>query len=278
MADHAYNPESHYDFVTDAWALLLGEDLHYGVFATGQETLPEATGALTRLMLDAARIDAGCRVLDVGCGTGHAACLLAATYGADVLGITPSTVGIERASQRAAALGVSERARFEARDGMDNGLPDASFDRVWVLESSHLMPHRDRLVDECARVLAPGGRITLCDITLQRPMPFEEVRRLTRPLALLREAFGSARMDPRSEYERLMVGAGLVVDTSTDLTAATHATFARWRENAERNHDEVVAQIGAAALDAFVRSIDVLDGFWSDGTLGYGLVAAAKPA
>ena len=33
MTDRTYDPESHYDRVTDAWGLLLGEDLHYGIFA-----------------------------------------------------------------------------------------------------------------------------------------------------------------------------------------------------------------------------------------------------
>ncbi|HVU71894.1 MAG TPA: class I SAM-dependent methyltransferase [Mycobacteriales bacterium] len=278
MPEHAYDPEEHYDFITDAWALLLGDDLHYGVFTTGDEPLPVATAALTQEMLDAARVSAGARVLDVGCGTGHAACRLAVEHGADVLGITPSTVGIERATARAAAAGVSDRARFEARDGMDNGLPDASFDRVWVLESSHLMPHRDRLIAECARVLVPGGRVALCDITRQRDIPFLELRGLTREFALLRAAFGNARMEPRAHYEELMTAAGLVVDTSIDLTAPTRPTFARWKENAERHHDRVVAEIGEPALDAFVRSCDVLDAFWGDGTLGYGLVAAHKPA
>ena len=37
MAD----PAVHYDRVTDTWAHLLGDDLHYGLFATGDETLAD---------------------------------------------------------------------------------------------------------------------------------------------------------------------------------------------------------------------------------------------
>jgi 27-O-demethylrifamycin SV methyltransferase len=277
MSDSRTDAESHYDRVTDAWGLLLGEQLHYGVFRTGDEDLPAATSQLTALMVTQAEIAAGVEVLDVGCGTGAPACHLAAEHGARVVGITTSGVGVETARRRAAAAGLGHLATFEQRDGMNNGFADASFDRVWVLESSHLMRERDRLMSECARVLRPGGRMALCDIILRRPMPFEEVRRLRVPLGLLRDVFGDARMEPLSRYVELARDNGLVVSAELDLTDATRLTFARWLENAERHRDAVVAQLGEADWQRFVDSCAVLDGFWEDGTLGYGLIAASKP-
>lgn len=274
--DASYDPASHYDRVTDAWGLLLGEELHYGVFATGTEDLPTATAALTERMADAAAPLEGVDLLDVGCGTGTPACALAERFGTRVLGITTSEVGVADATARAGRLGLGALARFEVRDGMDNGLPDASFDRVWALESSHLMRQRELLVAECARVLRPGGRFVLCDIIRRRELPFAEVRRLVRPLAVLREVFGDARMEPLDAYAGWCAEAGLEVERSDDLTELTRPTFERWRANAERHHDEVVARLGAEDLDRFVESCDILQGFWDDGTLGYGLLAATK--
>jgi cyclopropane fatty-acyl-phospholipid synthase-like methyltransferase len=80
-----------------------------------------------------------------------------------------------------------------------------------------------------------------------------------------------------AEYARLAEHHGLSVEAQTDLTQATRPTFARWRENAERNRDQVVALIGTEDWQRFVDSCDVLEGFWDDGTLGYGLLVAAKP-
>jgi cyclopropane fatty-acyl-phospholipid synthase-like methyltransferase len=273
----SYAPGSHYDRVTAAWGLLLGEELHYGVFATGDEPLPEATAALTERMIEASRLEQRLEVLDVGCGTGAPACRLGAEHGVRVTGITTSAVGVEAATARAEAAGLAGAVRFDERDGMDNGFPDASFDRAWVLESSHLMRRRDALVNECARVLRPGGRMALCDIVLRRELPFTEVRRLREPLALLREVFGDARMEPLARYAELATAAGLEVDEQTDLTAATRPTFARWRDNAERHRDEVVAALGEEDWRRFVESCDVLERFWDEGVLGYGLLAAAKP-
>jgi 27-O-demethylrifamycin SV methyltransferase len=160
---------------------------------------------------------------------------------------------------------------------MDNGFPDASFDRAWALESSHLMRDRDRLLGECARALRPGGRLVLCDIVLERRLEPTEVRRLREPLALLREVFGDARMEPLAEYARLARVNGLEVESETDLTEATRPTFEHWRRNATRYHDEVADLLGAEGPPRFAAACDVLEGFWDDGTLGYGLIAALKP-
>lgn len=274
----SYDPASHYDRVTPAWTLLLGDELHYGVFVTGDESLPDATGRLTDLMVDAAGLVPGAEVLDVGCGTGSPACTLAGAHGVRVTGITTSVVGVQAARAQAEAAGLSGSVRFEQRDAMDNGYPDGSFDRVWVLESSHLMRDRPRLMAECARVLRPGGRLALCDIVLARDLPFEEVRRRQRPLSLLRAAFGDARMETMARYAAMAEDEGLMVDRQEDLTATTRPTFARWRTQADAHRAEVETQIGAESWQDFVDSCAVLEQMWDENVLGYGLLAAAKPA
>jgi 27-O-demethylrifamycin SV methyltransferase len=278
MTEIDYEPAAHYDRVTAAWKLLLGEELHYGVFESGDEPLDVATGALTERMIDAARLGTGLSVLDVGCGTGAPTVALAKRFGVSVLGITTSEVGVEAARARAAASSLSGLVSFEVRDGTDNGLPGESFDRVWVLESSHLMRERGRLVSECARVLRPQGVMVLCDITRQREISFKEVRDRRDDFVTLRTAFGDARMEPLELYAELATSAGLTVERTVDLTRATLPTFDRWRANAVENTDEVRALIGDDGLDAFVRATEILERFWEDGTFGYGLLAAVKPA
>lgn len=272
-----YDPASHYDRVMGGWALLLGNELHYGVFDAPDEPLDRATARLTGLMVEASRLEPGLRVLDVGCGSGAPACALATAYGVEVVGITTSAVGVDTARTRAAAEGVG-RVSFEQRDGTDNGFPDASFDRVWVLEASHLMPDRKALVEECARVLRPGGRLALCDIIRRREIPFLEVRERREEFATLRAAHGAARMDPLDAYVDLCRAAGLEVDLAEDLTDRTLPTFDHWQANVERHRAEVEELMGVDEVAAFEASNDILRRFWLDGTLGYGILAATKPA
>jgi cyclopropane fatty-acyl-phospholipid synthase-like methyltransferase len=275
MSADAHDPSAHYDRVMAAWQLLLGDELHYGVFDHGDEPLDVATAALTGRMIDAADLRPGLRVLDVGCGSGAPARTLAAGFGVEVVGITTSAVGVDTARARTAEAAVGA-VTFEQRDGTDNGFDDASFDRVWVMESAHLMRDKDALVSECARVLRPGGRLVLCDLVGHRAIGFAEVRERRADFAVLREAFGDAHFASLDGFAALASAHGLDVDRSDDLTSATLPTFDRWRVNADVHRDEVTALIGATGHAAFVRSCDLLEAFWRDGTFGYGLVSATK--
>jgi 27-O-demethylrifamycin SV methyltransferase len=277
LSDLTYDPASHYDRVTDAWRWLMGDELHYGLFDDVGDDLATATRRLTDRMVDAAGIEPDDLVLDIGCGTGAPACHLA-SLGARVTGISTSAAGVATATARAADLGLSDRTTFEERDGMDTQLPGASFDVVWVLESSHLMRDRSMLIAECARLLRPGGRLALCDLVLRRTMPLDEVKRLRPSFDLLRWAFGDARMEPLTTYGERMTVHGLEVQQTADLTPPTRPTFAAWRDNATRYAAEVTALIGAEGLAQFIAATEVLEGFWDDGTLGYGLLRAVKPA
>lgn len=272
-----YDPAAHYDRVGAAWQLLLGDELHYGVFEHGDERLEQATGRLTDLMVAAAELRPGLSVLDVGCGSGAPACRLAAECGVTVVGITTSAAGVAAATARARRQ-AQPGVRFALRDGTDNGFGDESFDRVWVLESSHLMRDRAALMRECARVLRPGGRLVLCDLVRHREIGFAEVRARRAEFGTLRAAFGDAHFEPLDTYAALARAHGLDVELATDLTGPTRPTFDRWRANAHRHRTAVRAGIGRDGHAAFLRSCDILQRCWDDGTFGYGLIAAVKPA
>lgn len=273
----SHEPARHYDRVHQAWRIIMGAEFHYGYFTDAEDTLEGATARLTSQMRQRVGIAAGEDVLDIGCGTGQQSCDLAHDLGARVLGITTSAEGVAAATALAAERGLGG-ARFEQRDGTDNRLPDASFDVVWALESSHLMRDRAALLRESARVLRPGGRLVLCDIVRRREIPFLEVRERRADLAVLRAAFGEARMDPLEEYAATLRDLGLRVVDRTDISDQTYPTLAAWRANAEAGADRITELIGAQALADFVRATEILEAFWSDATLGYGILAAAMPA
>ena len=273
--DVGYEPGAHYDHVHRAWRLIMGEEFHFGFFATPDVALEAATAALTRLMLDGACLGHGDRVLDVGCGTGRQACDLAETFGASVLGITTSPSGVAAATALATDRRL-EAVRFEERDGTDNRLPDAAFDVVWVLESSHLMRDRGALLAECTRTLAPGGRLVLCDIVRRREIPFHEVRTRRQDFVTLRAAFGDAHMQPLESYTSALEQLGMTIRDATDISAPTQLTFPAWRGNVELHETALHELLGRRGVDDFLRATHILDFFWNDGTLGYGILAASK--
>jgi MPBQ/MSBQ methyltransferase len=108
----------------------------------------------------------GSRVLDVGCGIGGSARILARDYGLDVLGISISPGQIARARALTPA-GLS--CRFAVMDALALELPDGSFDAVWSVEAGPHMPDKQRYADELLRVLRPGGLLAVADWNRRDP-------------------------------------------------------------------------------------------------------------
>jgi 27-O-demethylrifamycin SV methyltransferase len=274
LAEH--DPELYYDRVLPAWRLLMGRNLHYGYFEAPQDDLDAATDNLTLRTARHARLEPGLDVLDVGCGDGQNSCFLAEHFGCRVVGISTGKKGVDEASRLSRARGLSGRVTFRVGDGMDNGFPDGSFDRAWVLQSSHFMLDKHRLLHECVRVLRPGGRVALADIMLRSPLPMIEVVRHREEFLLLHRVFGRARMEPLQTYRSLAEDSGLRVDVLEDVTAETFPTFDRWRRNALASRDEVVTLVGETLWREFLAACDVLERFWREGWLGYGILGGVR--
>jgi 27-O-demethylrifamycin SV methyltransferase len=272
-----HDPELHYDRIMPAWRLLMGRNLHYGCFAAPEEDLDAATDNLTLRLAQHARLSAGLDVLDVGCGDGQNSCFLAEQFGCRVTGISTGKKGVDRARRLSRARVLTRTVAFRVRDGMDNGFPAASFDRIWVLQSSHFMLDKRRLLDECVRVLRPGGRVALGDIMLRSPLPMTEIVRHREEFLLLHRVFGRAKMEPLEAYRSLAEECGLQVDVLEDLSAQTLPTFDRWRRNAATHRDRVIELVGETLWREFLAASDVLERFWKQGRFGYGILAGVKP-
>src|SRR5215472_13605691 len=104
----------------------------------------------------------GDRVLDVGCGGGYLARLLAAavTPGGRVTGLDPSAPAIGYARRQAPA-----NCSFAVGVAQDLGLPDRSFDVVTSTLAAHHLPEaaRPAAFGEMCRVLRPGGTLLIAD-------------------------------------------------------------------------------------------------------------------
>jgi SAM-dependent methyltransferase len=122
-------------------------------------------------------LDPGEDVLDIGCGAGMDTLVAAQMVGADgyVTGIDMTPDMAAKARRSAAEMGL---ANVTIVDGSAEELPfaDAGFDVVISNGVIDLIPDKEAVFSEIARVLRPGGRIQLADVTIQRPVS-EEGRR-----------------------------------------------------------------------------------------------------
>ena len=102
------------------------------------------------------RLRAGARVADVGCGTGHAAVVLAAAFPAStVLGIDIAEDATARAAAEADALGVTN-VRFEVADAARFN-PSEPFDIVFSFDAIHDQVEPRSAVERIFHSLTSGG-------------------------------------------------------------------------------------------------------------------------
>jgi phosphoethanolamine N-methyltransferase len=106
---------------------------------------------------------AGKRVLDIGCGIGGPAFVLARKYGARVTGIDLELQLVARATRRAAELGLAQQCEFQAVSLGMLDFPDHSFDVVFTSGAMTQTEDKAGLLAECHRVLKSGGVLTCYD-------------------------------------------------------------------------------------------------------------------
>jgi cyclopropane-fatty-acyl-phospholipid synthase len=112
------NVARHYDLPYALYRQFLDEDLQYSCayFPKPGCSLEDAQRAKKRHIAAKLQLKPGHRVLDIGCGWGGLALSLATTEDVDVVGVTLSPEQLVVAQQRAKALGLDKRVRFELRD------------------------------------------------------------------------------------------------------------------------------------------------------------------
>lgn len=126
---------------------------------TGERMVPESADLSTfwehvYRYAFACRFVKGKRVLDIACGEGYGAAALEKAGAARVSGVDVS---------EAACAHARGKYGIDARNGTAEQIPlgDGSVDVVVSFETIEHVPHPDRFLNECVRVLVPGGRLII---------------------------------------------------------------------------------------------------------------------
>jgi arsenite methyltransferase len=120
------------------------------------------------------RLAPGERVLDLGSGAGTDSLVAAQMVGAGgrVTGIDMTPEMLARARAAAAELGAAN-VEFVQGEAERLPFPDESFDVAISNGVVDLIPDKDAVFAELYRVLVPGGRIQIADVTIQNPVSAE---------------------------------------------------------------------------------------------------------
>lgn len=142
------------------------------------------------------------RVVDVGCGRGGTAALLADRFGAEVVGVDLSPEAVAFCRRAHPHPSVS----FDVGDAEHLPIDDACCDVVTNLESSHTYPDMRGFLCEVRRVLRPGGWFLHADL-LAGPR-WMEVRAILAALGLSVESDREITANVLSSCDEIAAGRG----------------------------------------------------------------------
>jgi tocopherol O-methyltransferase len=263
----------HYDRLSFLYRMFWGEHLHHGYW-NGGESPAEAQIQLMEQLARRAGIPRGASVLDIGCGVGGSALWLAGRYECRVTGMTISPVQARMATRRARSSGLDGKVCFEVKDANTWQPEPASFDAIWIMESSEHFPDKKHFFERCALALKPGGILAMCAwLRRDGPMPPSE-----QPLvATIAEAMMSASLDSLSSHREWMREAGLTVMVAEDITRHVEHTWVHCARIGANPVLRFLVCFTDGPTRRFVKAFPLMVQAYSSGAMAFGLFVAKKP-
>ena len=245
-------------YSSEAARYLLGESFHPG------------GAALTAELARALCVGPGDVVVDIASGPGTSALQLAGSTGCAVVGIDVSVSGAAAAAARAReAHQPAPHVRFACGDAEALPLADASVDGALCECAFCLFPDKPAAAREIARVLRPGARLALSDVTAERARLSPELRTLDAHVACLGEAL------PLDDTAGILAAAGLVIESVQRRDDALAPMLERIEARLR-----LARLIGdgplAGVLNRADRLLEAAQAALRDGSIGYGVVVARR--
>lgn len=191
-------------------------------------------------------VQAGARVLDLGCGTGRFALPMARSLGIQVIGADSSFEMLAKAVKYDTGSEVS----WHRQDASCMGYRDASFDFVWM---SHLLHHVDSpqtVVAECWRVVRDSGALLVRYGAIEQIR--SDVEHVLFPEVL---AIDQARTPSVQDVEGWLDAAGFTEVTSEEIVQQTYSDAASRLSAAKARSTSALSLISPAAFHAGVQRL-----------------------
>jgi ubiquinone/menaquinone biosynthesis C-methylase UbiE len=211
----------------------------------------------------------GKRILDVGCGNGTTVLEMAKQVGPDgkAIGVDFSPEGIAKAKKKAIELRLDKVTEFRVADAETLPFEDDYFDAIVSECVVCLTPNKQKVLNEKARVLKPGGKIVMHDVVSKTRMP-KVVQ--TNPELYCGCIGGAVSQD---DYIKMLKQAGLTEIETVDFSEerATH----NYSISIKRALDSQILLAATNIEDE--KAFQEVVNFVRKGGVGYALFAAKKP-
>jgi sphingolipid C9-methyltransferase len=234
----------HYDRGDDFFGWFLGERMVYtsGFFQNPNETLEQAQDNKMDLVCRKLQLEAGHRMLDIGCGWGTLVSHAARYYGVQSTGVTIAKNQAAFGEKRAKDWGVEDRVRILCRDYRE--IPNEKFDRISSLEMvEHVgVKNLRAFYEQVSDLLTDDGLFLL---------QWTGLRRGLRPEDLIWGLFMNKYIFPGADASLCpsamlasMEKAGWETHTVEGIGNHYAITLKKWHDNWVSNKEKILAAYG----------------------------------
>jgi ubiquinone/menaquinone biosynthesis C-methylase UbiE len=270
IAEDYYDSEDADNFYALIWG---GEDIHIGLYYDPPGDIREASRRTVEFMASRlGSLGSGTRVLDIGAGYGGAARYLAKTTGASVTCLNVSDVENERNRAKTLEQGLSNLVKVV--HGTFEAIPedDETFDVVWSQDAILHSGDRERVLDEVARVLKPGGEFIFTD-----PMQADVIANPAE-LQPIYDRIHLSNLASVAFYTRALRQRGLDVVEVLPMLEQLRRHYTRVREELQSRQGEISASVSDGYIERMLAGLQ----HWIDGAdrglLNWGVMHFRKVA
>jgi sarcosine/dimethylglycine N-methyltransferase len=225
--------------------------------------------AVERLMAHA-RFRPDDHVLDVCCGIGGPARYIAWKAGCRVTGLDLTASRIEGARRLTALAGLEPQVDFRQGNALQMPFEPQAFSALISQEAFAHVPDKPRLIAQCARVLAPGGRMVYSDITHRGGLGADDAARLF-------EGMRFSEIATPAEYAGWLEAAGLRIVGMLDLTEEWTRILVERHAMYRSLEAQTVERLGRAHFERYDRAYAHFVGLYGAGVLSGTLIHASRP-
>ena len=265
---------AHYNVGTLFYRALWGPHLHHGLWHDN-ESPQRAALQLTEELARLARIEAGQRVVDVGCGMGASSNWLARHKHCSVTGVTISPVQRRWAATTSYMHRTSSRTRFLHADAEQLELESESVDVVWSIECTEHLFDKSAFFTKAAKWLAPGGRVAICAWLAGHDQRSPLTQKLVHQVC---EGFFCPSLGTQQDYEEWLTTSGLTIEHSSLWTEKVLKTWEICRERVRRSGVRYVARMLGHEHVLFLDRFDAILEAYRTRAMEYGCFVARRVA
>jgi len=206
-------------------------------------------------------------ILDVGCGLGGPARLVASTFQTKVTGIDVYTHHIEQATENA----ITDQVEIKFGSSLDMPFSNDTFDGAYSIESAFHYENKKRFLSESYRVLKQGGKLVVADILKNHNAKNKWVTRA------IQGGIGSPNLYDVDLYRRTASEVGLELIQVRDISKQVRNTLPMWIKFCKKKSNKLYQHYGLKTYPMMVGFIIEFYLICSHPSFSYQIMVFKKP-